>query len=86
MDRPTRDLLLARRLVAAGTARAIRETAGLSRREAARAIGVTLGAVRLWEAGARRPTGAPGVAYGAFLRALLLGVDGAEHPVEVAER
>lgn len=75
MNQRSRDLLLARQLVQSGAARAIREARGLSREELARACepSVTAGAVRLWEAGERRPHGEKGAAYGAVLRELMAG-------------
>lgn len=72
MNESISDLLLARRLVASGDARALREAAGLSRAEAARAAGVSYPAIRLWESNDRRPTGDAGIAYGRFLRELTL--------------
>jgi hypothetical protein len=68
------DLLLAKRLVATGQARAVRESAGNpppSRADLARGQPFTVGAVRLWEKGARNPRGAKGAAYGRVLRQLL---------------
>lgn len=71
MDQELRDLLLARKLVQSGQARSVREAVGAPRKYVAASAGVTLGAIRLWENGARRPSGAKGVAYGAVLRQLL---------------
>jgi hypothetical protein len=68
------NLLLAKRLVATGQARAVREAAGdppPSRADIARGQPFTVDAVRLWEKGARSPRGAKGAAYGAVLRELL---------------
>jgi DNA-binding transcriptional regulator YiaG len=67
----TADLLFARRLVAAGQARAVREAADLPRDQLARDIEASSAAVRAWECGIRRPTGALGARYGALLRELL---------------
>lgn len=64
------DLRHGRAALAAGTARATREAAGLSQGEVAAAVGVSPAAVALWEAGQRRPRGEAGAAYGRLLREL----------------
>jgi DNA-binding transcriptional regulator YiaG len=51
------EVRLRRALVSPAARRALREELGLSRRAIAEQIGVTEAAVRLWELGARRPTG-----------------------------
>jgi hypothetical protein len=69
-----RDLMLARRLVTTGQARAVREAAGdppPSRADVCRGQPFTVDALRLWEKGQRVPRGAKGAAYGAVLRKLL---------------
>lgn len=60
-------LLLARERSESGTARSLRESAHLSRGDVARACGVTSGAVLMWEAGRRRPSGDAGIAFGRLL-------------------
>lgn len=72
-DRPAlqvHDLRHGRAALAAGTARATHEAAGLSQGEVAAAVGVSPAAVALWEAGKRRPHGEAGAAYGRLLREL----------------
>lgn len=64
------ELVWMRRAAATGTARAIRETAGLSLAEVAREVGVTKAAVSRWETGKRVPRGEAAVAYARLLRAL----------------
>ncbi len=73
MSNEIADLALARRLVASGAARTIREGAGLSRAEAAKAAGCSAAAVVAWEGGRRRPKGDRGAAYGRFLRQAMAG-------------
>lgn len=53
-----------------GRARRLRLAAGLAQADIAGAIGVTPAAVTRWEAGDRRPHGAPAVAYAQLLRHL----------------
>lgn len=70
---PTRELVLlseVRQLAAAGAITEIREKAGLSQSEIARAIGVSQAALSRWESGARRPRGKPAVALALLLRKL----------------
>lgn len=57
----------ARRLLHTGEARDIRQAAGLSLDEIARACGVTPGAVSRWEQGERRPTGEAAVSFASLL-------------------
>jgi transcriptional regulator with XRE-family HTH domain len=73
VNQEQRDLLFAKRLVASGQARTVRDAAGFSRADVARAAGgqMTIGAIRLWERGARSPRGWKGAAYGAVLRELI---------------
>lgn len=73
MTDEVRKLVLARRLVETGTARTVRETAGLSRAEMAKASGVSVAAIRAWESGWRRPRGSQGEAYGRVLSNLMTG-------------
>jgi transcriptional regulator with XRE-family HTH domain len=61
-------LIEAREAVASGRAVRLRQDAGLSQREVARAVGVTPGCITRWELGERRPTGAVAVRYGRVLR------------------
>ena len=63
-------LSLARRLAGSGEARAIRQSAGLSLKDVADAVGSTPSGVWRWERGERGPRGLPGVAYGDLLRDL----------------
>lgn len=63
-------LVNAREAAATGRGRAIREAAGLTQGELARAIGVTPGAVNRWEAGTRKPTGESALRYARILRVL----------------
>ncbi len=77
MSNDISDLAFARRLVATGAARAIRESAGLSRAEAAKAAGCSTAAVIAWESGRRRPKSDRGAAYGRFLREAMAGDFGA---------
>jgi transcriptional regulator with XRE-family HTH domain len=65
------ELVWIRRAAATGTARAIRETAGLSLSEVARELGVTPAAVSRWERGHRAPRGDTAVAYAALLKHLM---------------
>ena len=60
-------LMETREACRSGRARELREAAGLSQIEVARACGVTEGAISHWEAGTRRPTGDRAVAYGRVL-------------------
>jgi transcriptional regulator with XRE-family HTH domain len=63
----------ARRLAKNGTARLIREGAGLSTVELARELGVSPGAVSLWERGRRVPRGDVAERYAQVLRQLIGG-------------
>jgi transcriptional regulator with XRE-family HTH domain len=65
------ELVWIRGAAATGTARAVRETAGLSLSEVARELGVTPAAVSRWERGHRVPRGEVAVAYAALLRHLM---------------
>ncbi len=66
-----RDRVLARRdLPPAARRRKLREDAGVSVREIAETIGVSVQAVRLWEAGLRRPRPENLAAYVQLLRIL----------------
>lgn len=60
---PTTKLARVRRLCASGSARAIREAAGLSLAEVAEPVGVSRQAVLRWELGQRRPRGEPAFRY-----------------------
>lgn len=60
-----------RRLLADGTARRIREQAGLSRAEIARDLGVDESAIYRWEAGRRVPRAAVAARYADLLAELL---------------
>ena len=60
----------ARLAVASGRATSVREAAGLSQGEVARAIGVTPATLSRWEARQRRPTGGAAVRYARLLRML----------------
>lgn len=53
-----------------GEARRLREDAGLSLTEVAKAIGVTASAVSQWESGRRRPRGIAALKYAAVLASL----------------
>lgn len=59
----TTDLIRVRRMVETGAAKAVREAAGLSLAEIAKAADVTRATVWRWEAGERRPHGAAAVRY-----------------------
>jgi len=63
-------IAMVRRLAANGSARAIREAAGLSISEVARDLGVTPSAVSRWERGLRRPHGQPATDYLKILEGL----------------
>jgi transcriptional regulator with XRE-family HTH domain len=63
-------LVEARELCRTGSARRIREAAGLSRRELAAGCGVTESTITRWELRIRRPRGAPAVKYAKLLRTL----------------
>lgn len=63
------DLAVLRRMVADGTARRIRESAGLSVREVAAAVGVAPSCVSRWERGERVPR--HGAAAGRYAEALV---------------
>jgi DNA-binding transcriptional regulator YiaG len=64
-------LVRAREWAVDGTARRIREEARLSQREIAAVVGVSGGAISLWEAGGRLPRGDAGQRYARFLAALV---------------
>lgn len=74
-----RDLELARALIAerseqgVSAAQELREASGRSRREMVISSGgaFSIGAVRMWESGKRRPRGRAAVAFGQCLRQLL---------------
>ena len=63
----------ARRLARNGVARLIREGAGLSTVELAQELGVTPGAVSMWERGRRVPRGDVAERYARVLRELIGG-------------
>jgi DNA-binding transcriptional regulator YiaG len=63
-------LVRARRAVEDGSARRIREAAGLSQSEVARICGVTPAAVARWEQNERRPRGAAAIVYARLLNDL----------------
>jgi transcriptional regulator with XRE-family HTH domain len=60
-------LVQARCLAASGEGKAIREAVGLSLREEADAIGLSVSALFRWENGERTPRGEPAVAWAKFL-------------------
>ena len=60
----------ARSAAHSGAARGLRLAAGLSLREVASDVGVTVSTVWRWEAGERRPRGAAAVRYADLLEAL----------------
>jgi DNA-binding XRE family transcriptional regulator len=60
-----------RQLAASGTARMIRESAGLSLADVAAAIGVSRQSVWAWEHGAKRPGPAAAIAYADLMQRLL---------------
>ena len=57
------DLVLARQLLASGEGRRIREAAGISERQLAAQVGVTVGALSRWETRGRRPRVAHALKY-----------------------
>ena len=61
-------LVEARRAAETGQARELREAAGLSQGEIARAAFVSPATVSRWEARVRRPTGEPAVRWARVLR------------------
>lgn len=63
-------LAAVRALAADGSARAIRQQAGLSLSEVAAACGVDQSTVHRWESGKRAPRGDAAIRYGALLEAL----------------
>ena len=62
-----------RALAESGVARRIRVGACLSLADVAADVGVTLGALSLWERGLRKPTGTPALRYDALLQELIGG-------------
>ncbi|MGZ5212351.1 MAG: helix-turn-helix domain-containing protein [Actinomycetota bacterium] len=64
------ELRWARRLAESGSARVLRQGAGLSLMEVAREIDVTPSAISRWERGLRRPHGEPALRWAALLRGL----------------
>ncbi len=62
-----------------GVARIVREGAGLSRGDVARALGVTETCVWLWETGARRPRVEVAGRYAALMRGMMQPPGAAEH-------
>lgn len=62
-----------RALVRSGAARSIRQAAGLSLGEVARALGVSPSTVFRWEHAQRSPHGDAGIAYGRLLSQLMRG-------------
>jgi len=69
--RPATALAIVHRLTADGTARSIREAAGLTLSDVARDVGVDQSTVSRWEAGLRRPRPAAAATYGMLLTELL---------------
>ena len=65
------DVATARQLLADGTARRIREGAGLSLRDVAKDLGVAASAVSRWENEKRSPRGESALAYVALLERLM---------------
>lgn len=63
-------LVRIRRMVATGTARLIREEAGLSLAEMATSAGTDRSTIHRWEKGLRRPRGAAALRYLAVLEEL----------------
>lgn len=63
-------LVEARTYASTGQAVAIRQAAGLSQGEIARAIGTTRSSISRWEAKLRRPSGPPAIAWARLLREL----------------
>lgn len=66
----TLKLAQARRLATSGEGKTAREAAGLSLREVADVIGVSVSGLFRWENGDRRPRGEPAVAWAEFLEQL----------------
>jgi len=60
-----------RRLVKNGEARHIRESAHLTQRDVAKAVGATGSTVSCWESGKHCPTGRAAIAYGRLLAAIV---------------
>ena len=60
-----------RELARAGTARQVRQRAGLSLSEVAAAVGVSTATVFRWERGQRRPTGAAALRYARMCQTLM---------------
>ena len=65
------DIARVRELARNGTARTIREAAGLSQGEVARAVGVSVPALHRWEKGDRTPRGDPAIRYAHVLDSLI---------------
>lgn len=68
-----RDLLLlalARRLASSGEGRRIRQGAAVSLAEIGKTVGAAESTVYRWETGARRPRGAPAIAWAELMRDL----------------
>ena len=63
-------LVEARTAARTGEGVAVREAAGLSQGELARAVGISPGTLSRWEAGLRKPTGPAALRYARVLRAL----------------
>jgi transcriptional regulator with XRE-family HTH domain len=68
--RQLQDLVLLRRALADGTARRLREAAGLSLADVARPAGVTAATISRWESGTRTPRAEQALRYAAVLKAL----------------
>ncbi len=64
------DLVLLRRALADGTARGLRERAGLSLSDVAGPAGVTAATISRWESGRRAPRLPQALRYAAVLKAL----------------
>lgn len=70
-DDPISEARLAREWCESGVAKVVRVGAGLSRGDVARALNVSVSAVRDWETGARRPRVAVAARYAALLRRMM---------------
>ena len=69
-SKQTLKLVQARRLAASGEGKAVRERAGLSLREVAAPMGLSVSALFRWENGERIPHGERAVAWVEFLEQL----------------
>lgn len=73
-------LSLMRRSTQDGTARVVRERAGVSQDELARTCGTTAASISRWETGERRPVGRTAERYASALFALALSLDDGADP------